>query len=53
MALRRKFDGKSYYFEAQYHNEVRARGLASKLRKQGNKARVVKVNSLTWEVWSR
>jgi len=51
MALRRKF-GKHYYdFDTQYHNEARAYARAEKLRREGNKARVIKVDMLTWEVY--
>ena len=53
MALRRKFKGKYYDFDAQYHNEVRAQWRADRLRKQGHKARVIKAGLLTWEVWVR
>lgn len=53
MALKRKFGGKMYYFDAQYHNEGRAYARAEALRKQGFKARVKKVDFMTWEVWAR
>lgn len=53
MALTRRFGGKSYHFDSQHHNKVRAHGRAEIIRRQGSLARMVKVDSLTWEVWSR
>lgn len=53
MALHRIFNGKRYYFDAQYHNEVRARSQAEQIRKGGGLARVLKVDFMTWEVWRR
>ena len=53
MALTRKFNGKQYQFDTQHHNEMRAQSRAERIRKAGGLARVVKVDSLTWEVWVR
>lgn len=51
MALYRHFNGKRYYFDSQYHNQARAIGRADAIRKEGNLARVVKIDALTWGVW--
>ena len=53
MALTRKFRGKLYYFDAQYHNEHRAYSRSASLRASGNLAKVKRVDALTWEVWVR
>lgn len=51
MALIRKFNGKLYHFDTQHHNEARAQSRAERIRKDGELARCVKVDSMTWEVW--
>lgn len=53
MALTKRFNGKVYHFQTQYHNESRAYSHAQKLRDQGHKARVVKVDFMTWEIYAR
>lgn len=53
MALNRRFNGKPYTFEAEFHNQPRALAYAAKLRKQGYMARVTKADSMTWDVWVR
>lgn len=53
MALHRTFNGKRYYFDSQYHNEVRARSRAEQIRREGGLARVIKIDPLTWGVWVR
>lgn len=53
MALRKKFGEHYYHFDSSYHNESRAYAVAEKLRKAGNRARVRKADSMTWEVWVR
>jgi len=53
MALKRKFGGKVYEFHTQVHNWGRANNIAAKMRKEGYLARVVEVDTLTWEVWIR
>lgn len=53
MALRRKFNGKTYYFDSQYHSKARAESLAYRIRKAGGFARVVRGSDGTWEVWVR
>lgn len=52
MALQKRFNGKVYYFEAQYHNKERALAHARKMRKIRYKARVTKLEPLTWAVWT-
>lgn len=53
MALTRIFNGKKYHFDTQHHNKQRAQARADRIRKDGGLARVVKVDSMTWEVWER
>lgn len=53
MALTRKFSGKVYHFDSQHHNKLRAHSRAEAIRQRGGKARMVKVDFMTWEVWSR
>jgi len=53
MALTRKFNGKLYHFDIQFHNEFRAQVWADRIRREGGLAQCVKVDSMTWEVWKR
>lgn len=53
MAFTKRFNGKVYHFQTQYHNEARAQSLAKRLRDKGHSARVVKVDFMTWEVYAR
>jgi len=53
MALKKKFGKYYYHFDSQFHNETKAKSRADKLRKVGDRARVVKVDWLTWEIWRR
>lgn len=52
MALRRKFGGKYYGFDAQFRLKVDADSYATRLRRRGAKARVNYFNE-RWIVWSR
>ncbi len=52
MALSRMIDGKRFYFDMQFHNQERALARAERWRKRGVKARTIKVDELTWEVWT-
>lgn len=53
MSLRKKIGSHYYTFDTQFHNKARAYARAAALRKHGLRARVVKVNELTWEVYYR
>lgn len=53
MAFTKKFNGKIYHFQSQYHNWGRANAHAERLRKKGHLARVVEIDILTWEVYAR
>jgi len=52
MALRRKFNGKYYYWDSQDLSKLRAEGRARALRKAGNKARVT-YSEGRYHVWVR
>lgn len=52
MSLKRKFKGKTYYFDSVFSNSSRAYHQAASLRKAGNKAKVKKEGT-DYEVWVR
>lgn len=52
MALTKKFSGKIYYFDAQFHTEIEADNYAKKLRTEDFRARVTYFNQ-RWLVWRR
>lgn len=51
--MRKKIGSHYYDFDTQHHNKARAYARAERLRQEGNRARVVKVDSMTWEVYTR
>lgn len=54
MALIRKINGKLYHFSSFHYRKPDAQARASKLRKQGISARVIrnKADGI-WEIWRR